>query len=93
MMNSPPKTPNRNTPREKGELISRKRSGGLREGDSQRMIEVNREMNRIRRGLKKVYIDHRLGEVMRDLRATLEILGEALLECSGKRAGVTCGYF
>ena len=86
MMNSPPKTPNRNTPREKGELISRKRSGGLRG-------EVTREMNRIRRGLKKVYIDHRLGEVMRDLRATLEILGEALLECSGKRAGVTCGYF
>ena len=79
--------------REKGRLYSRKRKGDLREGDSQRLVEVTREVNRKRKGLKKAYFDQRIGEVMGDLRATWEVLGEALRGRKGKGAGATCRYF
>ena len=64
--------------REKGELYSRKLRGGLDEEGRQRLVEVVREVNRMRRRLKRAYFDQRLGEITGDLRRTWEVLGEAL---------------
>ena len=64
--------------KEKGRLYSRKVKGRLSEEERQRLVEVSREVNRTRRRLKREYFDQRLGEIGGDLRATWEVLGEAL---------------
>ena len=46
--------------------------GGLR------LVKVTREVNRMRRRLKREYFDQRLDGVIGDLRATREVLGEVL---------------
>ena len=70
---------------EKGGLYTRKVRGTLREGEGQRLVEVSREVNRLRRRLKREYFDRRLGEIGGDLRATWEVLGEVLRGRKGKR--------
>ena len=81
--------------REKGRLYSRKRKrrGDWGEEEEARLVDVTREVNRTRRRLRKEYFDQRVGEVTGDLRATWEVLGEALRGRRGKGRGATCGYF
>ena len=79
--------------REKGDLYSRKIRGGLDGILGQRLVEVNREVDRMRRSLKRAYFDQRLGEIRGDLRATWEVLGELLRGRRGGNTGVPCGYF
>ena len=43
--------------KEKGDLYSRKIKGLLGQGEELRLLEVNREVNRIRRRLKREYFD------------------------------------
>ena len=43
--------------------------------------------------LKRDYFAQRIGEVVGDMRATWEVLGEALRGRRGRRSGATCGYF
>ena len=77
---------------EKGELYSRKVRGTLRDGEAGRLVEVNREVNRMRRRLKREYFGRRLGEIAGDLRATWGVLGEVLRGRRG-REGPVCCYF
>ena len=69
---------------EKGRLYSRKIKGLLDEREELRLVEVNREVNRLRRRLKREYFDQRMGEISGDLRATWEVLGEVLRGRKGK---------
>ena len=77
---------------EKGKLYSRKIKGRLDEVGCQRLVEVSREVNSMRRRLKREYFDQRMGEVVGDLRATWEVLGEVLRGRKGGGASV-CRYF
>ena len=77
---------------EKGELYSRKVKGTLREGEGQRLVGVCREVNKMRRRLKREYFGQRLGEIAGDLRATWGVLGEVLRGRRG-REGAVCRYF
>ena len=79
--------------RVKGGLYSRKVKGVLGEGESERLVEVSREVNRMRRRLKREYFDQRLGEIGGDMRATWEVLGEVLRGRRGRGNGAACGYF
>ena len=79
--------------KEKGELYSRKLRGLLGAEGVERLDEVTREVNRVRQRLKRAYIDQRMAEIGGDLRATWEVLGEALRGRRSKRSGATCGYF
>ena len=79
--------------KEKGELYSRKIKGRLGEGKGERLVKVNREVNRLRRKLKREYFGQRLGEIGGDMRATWEVLGEVLRGRRGKGKGGACRYF
>ena len=79
--------------REKDELYSRKLRGSLGQEGEQRLVDVNREVNRTRRRLKRAYFDQRFEDIQGDLRATWEVLGEVLRGRRGRRTGATCGYF
>ena len=79
--------------REKEELYSRKVKGTLEGEGVGRLDWVRDEVNRVRRRLKRVYFSQRLGEIKGDLRATWEVLGEALRGRRGRSTGATCGYF
>ena len=69
---------------EKGRLYSRKIKGLIEEGEGQRLVEVSKEVNKMRRRLKKEYFDQRMGEIRGDLKATWEVLGEVLRGRKGK---------
>ena len=77
---------------EKGGLYSRKVRGGLTEEEGARLVEVTKEVNRMRQRLKRAYFDQRMGEIRGDLRATWEVLGEVIRGRRGRGSGV-CGYF
>ena len=79
--------------KEKGDLYSRKIRGRLGEGEQERLVEVSREVNGMRRRLKREYFDQRLGEVSGNARATWEVLGEVLKGRRGRGNGAACGYF
>ena len=49
--------------REKGRLYSRKIKGVIGEEEGRRLVEVNREVNSMRRRLKREYFNQRLGEI------------------------------
>ena len=78
---------------EKGRLYSRKVRGLLAEGEGGRLVEVSKEVNRLRRKLKREYFDQRLGEISGDMRATWEVLGEVIRGRRGRGNGAACGYF
>ena len=61
--------------REKGELYSRKVKGLLDEVGQGRLAEVYREVNRMRRRLKREYFDQRIGEIAGDMKAAWEVMG------------------
>ena len=73
--------------REKGRLYSRKIKGLIGEEEGRRLVEVNREVNSMRRRLKREYFDQRLGEIGGDLKATWEVLGEVLRGRRGSGRG------
>ena len=77
---------------EKSVLYSRKLKGRAGIEEERRLVEVSKEVNRMRRRLKREYFDRRMGEIAGDLRATWEVLGEVLKGRKG-RAGSVCGYF
>ena len=79
--------------REKGDLYSRKIRGKLGEEGLERLDKVKRQVNSTRQRLKRAYFVQRLGEIKGDLRATWEVLGEALRGRRGRSSGATCGYF
>ena len=79
--------------REKGELYSRKIKGRLDREGKARLKGLVSEVNSVRQRLKRAYFEQRLGEIKGDLRATWEVLGEALRGRRGRRSGATCGYF
>ena len=56
---------------EKGDLYSRKLRGQLME-EGARLREVQREVNRARRRLKRAYFDQRVSEAEEDARASWE---------------------
>ena len=64
----------------------------LGQEDSERLVEVSREVNRMRRRLKREYFDQRMGEIEGDLRATWGVLGEVLRGRKGRSESV-CRYF
>ena len=59
----------------------------------QRLAEVNKEVNRTRKSLKKQYFATKFEECIGDLRATWETLGEAMSGRRGKKQGAVCPYF
>ena len=77
---------------EKGRLYSGKLKGRLGEDEQQRLVEISREVNRLRRRLKREYFEQRLEGIKGDLRATWEVLGEVLRGRKGKGVAV-CRYF
>ena len=79
--------------KEKGRLYSRKIKGTAGEGECERLVEVSREVNKMRRRLKREYFDQRLEGIGGDMRATWEVLGEVLRGKKGKGGGALCGYF
>ena len=79
--------------REKGELYSRKIRGLLDQAGQERLVKVYKEVNAIRRRLKREYFDQRIGEIAGDARATWEVLGEVIRGRRGRDKGVACGYF
>ena len=79
--------------REKGELYSRKVRGLLDDEGQQRLAGVYREVNAMRRRLKRDYFDRRMGEIAGDLRRTWEVLGEVIRGRRGRMSGAACGYF
>ena len=73
------------------EIRFRKVKGVLGEGESERLVEVSREVNRMRRRLKREYFDQRLGEIGGDMRATWEVLGRFLGGAGGGEMGRRVG--
>ena len=78
---------------EKGSLYKKKLQGQLTEDEGHRLLEVNKEVNKMRRALKKTYFQEKLNERIGDLRATWEILGEAMSGRRGKNKSSACRYF
>ena len=79
--------------REKEDLYSRKIRGQLDTEGLERLGKVKSEVNSTRQRLKRAYFAQRIGEVVGDMRATWEVLGEALRGRRGRKTGATCGYF
>ena len=83
----------KNLIKEKGQLYKDKLKGKLGEVGEARLKEVNKEVNRRRIKLKKEYFQEKINEKIGDLRATWEILGEALNGRRNKHKGSLCQYF
>ena len=64
--------------KEKSKLYSRKLRGRLGEQGAQRLVDVTKEINATRQRLKRAYFDQRFLDIQGDMRATWEVLGEAL---------------
>ena len=77
----------------KERLYKKKLKGLLTEVESRELQETNREVNRKRKNLKRQYFKEKLDERIGDLRATWEVLGEALTGRKGKDRSSTCRYF
>ena len=75
--------------KEKKKLYSRKVKGYLEEPDSARLVEVMRDINRMRRRLRRAHFDQIFG----DLKGTWEVLEDALRGRRVRSTGGTCGYF
>ena len=78
---------------EKGRLYNNKLKGVASEAELSKLKEINKEVNKMRRNLKKQYFQEKLNERIGNLRATWETLGEALKGRRGKDRSSTCRYF
>ena len=77
----------------KGRLYKRKLKGLLAEDEVRELQEINKEVNRKRKALKRQYFKEKLDERIGNLRKTWEVLGEALTGRKGKDRSSTCRYF
>ena len=59
----------------------------------ERLKVINKEVNRMRVRLKRDYFKQRFNDKIGDLRATWEVLGEALTGKKSKSRASNCGYF
>ena len=78
---------------EKSDLYSRKIKGTLGQVEAARLAQVCREVNVVRRRLKRAYFREQLENRKDDLRATWEILGEALRGRKTTKGGDHCKFF
>ena len=78
---------------EKGELYAMKIRNKLDHTGIQRLAEVSRKVNRMRRKLKRTYFQEKLDRAKGNLRTTWAVLGEALRGKKSKKQGTPCGYF
>ena len=83
----------KNLVEEKAELYKKKVKGLLDEKQVQRLEEVNKEVNKLRKSLKRRYFQEKLNDQIGNLRATWETLGEALSGRKGKKQSSACRYF
>ena len=78
---------------EKSALYSKKIKKGLSEVEMSRLKELGREVNKVRRRLKRAYFKEKLDEIKGDLKATWDVLGEALRGRKTTKGGDICRYF
>ena len=78
---------------EKSHLYTKKVKQGLGQNEEERLADLNREVNRARRKLKREYFKNKLDEIKGDLRATWQVLGEALRGRKSNIRGDVCRYF
>ena len=78
---------------EKGVLYHRKIKGNLDEIGIVRLSLVNKEVNQMRQRLKREYFKQKFEEIKGDLKATWDVLGEALRGRKSTKGGGTCRYF
>ena len=78
---------------EKGKLFSKKLKGQMTNEESERLIQVTKEVNGMRRRLKRSYFETRLTETKGEIKAVWEVLGEVLKGRRKGRGGANCGYF
>ena len=78
---------------EKATLYKQKLRGLLDDVQQHRLADVNKEVNKMRKNLKKQYFKDKLDERVGDLRATWETLGEVLSGKKGKDRSSACRYF
>ena len=79
--------------KEKGELYSLKIKGKLDDAGKQRLAEVSKRVNTMRKGLKRNYFREKLERAKGDLKTTWEVLGEAIKGKRDRKGGASCGYF
>ena len=79
--------------KEKGDLYKKKLKNVLEEEELTRLKHVTKEVNRLRHKLKRDYFQQRLNDKMGDIRATWEVLGEALTGQRNRNKASSCGYF
>ena len=78
---------------EKAMLFKKKLKGLLDEAQLQRLEEINKEVNKLRKSLKRKYFQEKFNDQRGNLRATWEVLGEALTGRKGKNYSSVCRYF
>ena len=78
---------------EKGSLYCSKLRGELTEQMQERLTEVTREVNRVRKRLKRQYFKDKLEEAVGNLRSTWEVLGEAIRGRKGRGRSPACSFF
>ena len=74
-------------------MTCRKIRGQLDREGLVRLGKVKDEVNSTRQRLKRANFAQRVGEVVGDMRATWEVLGEAPRGRRGRKTKATCGYF
>ena len=79
--------------KEKARLYSKKIKLGLHLEEEKELAEVTKEVNKMRRSLKREYFRERFEGVKGDLKATWEVLGEALKGRKPTKGGEPCRYF
>ena len=78
---------------EKSQLCSKKLKRGLGQQEGERLAYVNREVNSMRRRLKREYFKEKMEGIKGDLKATWDVLGEALRGRRLVKGGEVCKYF
>ena len=79
--------------KEKSELYKRKIRNKLSDEEKTRLADVSKKVNAMRQRLKRNYFQEKLENTKGDLKATWEVLGEALRGKRNKLGGTPCGYF
>ena len=78
---------------EKSKLYSLKVKGRLDDNGRERLAEVTKQVNSMRQKLKRTYFQQKLERIKGNLKATWEVLGEALRGKKSKLGGAPCSYF
>ena len=78
---------------EKGKLYSMKVKNRLDSNGRERLVEVTKQVNAMRQKLKRTYFQQKLERIKGNLKATWEVLGEALRGKKSKLGEAPCAYF